>query len=73
VGEAGLHSVLWLTEGSDDLAAAGRARARAAGLACPALSEYRRQPGPPGLVLGWGNIREERMEAVVARLARALA
>lgn len=70
-GEAGLHSVLWLTDGNDDCAAA--AKAKAAGLEVPALSEYRITPGPPGLVLGWGNIAEDRMDAVVAKLARALA
>lgn len=69
-GEAGLHSVLWLHPGSDDRALADRAQA--AGFHCPALSEYRAHPGPPGLVLGWGNIAEERMEPVVTRLAAAL-
>jgi GntR family transcriptional regulator/MocR family aminotransferase len=69
--EAGLHSVLWLHPGIDDRTAA--ARAQAAGFHCPALSEYRAQPGPGGLVLGWGNIAEDRMEGVVARLAAALA
>jgi len=69
-GEAGLHSVLWLHGGCDREAAA---KARAAGLTPPALSEFRLHPGPPGLVLGWGNLEESRMDAVVARLARALA
>lgn len=70
-GEAGLHSVLWLPPGADDRAAA--AKARAAGLATPSLAAYRLAPGPPGLVLGWGNLRQDRMEAVITRLAQALA
>jgi len=69
-GEAGLHSVLWLNEGTDDRTAA--AKAQAAGLSVPALSEYRFHPGPPGLVLGWGNLPEDRMDAVVRRLAYSL-
>ena len=69
-GEAGLHSVLWLHDGADDRIAA--AKAAAAGLPVPPLSELRTHPGPPGLVLGWGNIAEERMDAVVRRLATAL-
>lgn len=69
-GEAGLHSVLWLHPGSDDAVAA--ARAAAAGLACPPLGAYRVHPGPPGLVLGWGNIAEDRMDAVARHLAAAL-
>lgn len=69
-GEAGLHSVLWLPDGTDDRAAA--AKAAAAGLAIPPLAEFRLHPGQPGLVLGWGNLAEERMDAVVARLAAAL-
>jgi GntR family transcriptional regulator/MocR family aminotransferase len=69
-GEAGLHSVLWLHPGHDDQRAA--ARAQAAGLACPPLSNYRIHPGPPGLVLGWGNLAEERMDTVLRRLAEAL-
>lgn len=69
-GEAGLHSVLWLHPGCDDRAAA--AKAQAAGLAVPALSEFRLAPGRPGLVLGWGSLPEGRMDSVVAKLAAAL-
>ncbi|MBC7908343.1 MAG: PLP-dependent aminotransferase family protein [Rhodospirillaceae bacterium] len=69
-GEAGLHSVLWLNPGADDRAAADKAQA--AGLAVPALSEFRLIPGPPGLVLGWGSLPEDRMDGVVAKLAAAL-
>lgn len=69
-GESGLHSVLWLHRGCDRAASA---KVRAAGLTVPPLSDYRLHSGPPGLVLGWGNVEEGRMEAVVGRLARALA
>ncbi|HLO78479.1 MAG TPA: PLP-dependent aminotransferase family protein, partial [Magnetospirillum sp.] len=69
-GEAGMHAVLWLHEGMDDRAAA--TRAQAAGFQCPALSDYRVHPGPPGLVLGWGNVPDDRLETVIIRLARAL-
>lgn len=69
-GEAGLHSVLWLHDRLADRTLA--ARAQAAGFQCPALSDYRVHSGPPGLVLGWGNIADDRMDAVVARLAAVL-
>lgn len=69
-GDAGLHSVLWLHDGLDDRTLA--AKALAAGFQCPALTDYRAHPGPAGLVLGWGNVPDARMEAVVGKLAAAL-
>ncbi|MBL7261246.1 PLP-dependent aminotransferase family protein [Paractinoplanes lichenicola] len=64
---AGLHVVCsWpgLDEGA--LAAA----ARSAGVAVMTLADYRVAPGPPGLVLGYGNIGDAAVPRAVSVLAR---
>ncbi|XVU23240.1 PLP-dependent aminotransferase family protein [Actinoplanes sp. CA-054009] len=64
---AGLHVVCsW--PGLDEAAVA--AAARAAGVDVMTLADYRVAPGPPGLVLGYGNIADASVPAAVATLAR---
>jgi GntR family transcriptional regulator/MocR family aminotransferase len=66
---AGLHLVVELPAGVDDLALA--ARARAAGLGPVPLSSTRLAPdGPPGLVLGYAAHTPDQLTAAVERLAR---
>ena len=67
---AGLHLLVHLPAGTD--AAAVVARARAAGVRVASLDTYRVEPGPPGLVLGYGNLAGHQVEAAVARLAAAV-
>ena len=67
---AGLHLLVYLPAGTD--AAAVVARARAAGVRVVSLDAYRLAPGPPGLVLGYGNLAGHQVEAAVARLAAAV-
>jgi GntR family transcriptional regulator/MocR family aminotransferase len=63
---AGLHVVCsW--PGLDE-AAVARA-ARAAGVDVMTLADYRVAPGPPGLVLGYGNISDASVPDAVAALA----
>ncbi|MFT4009500.1 MAG: PLP-dependent aminotransferase family protein [Nocardioidaceae bacterium] len=49
---AGLHLVVRLPEDVDDTEIAGRARE--AGIGVHPLSQHRFEPGPPGLVIGYG-------------------
>jgi GntR family transcriptional regulator/MocR family aminotransferase len=67
---AGLHLLVHLPAGTD--AAAVAAGARAAGVRVASLDTYRIEPGPPGLVLGYGNLAGHQVEAAVARLAAAV-
>lgn len=69
-GDAGTHAIAWLKDGCDDIALAESALA--AGIAPQALSRNRLLPGPPALILGYGNTPAERMEAVVANLAEII-
>ncbi len=63
---AGLHVVCgW--PGLNEAAVA--AAARAAGVAVATLAGYRIEPGPPGLVLGYGNITDSGLTAAINRLA----
>jgi GntR family transcriptional regulator/MocR family aminotransferase len=65
---AGLHLVVELPPGVDDVAVADRARA--VGLAPLPLSRLRlRAPGPPGLVLGYATLRPDELTDAVRRLA----
>ncbi|WP_250009362.1 PLP-dependent aminotransferase family protein [Actinoplanes sp. M2I2] len=62
---AGLHVVCsW--PGLDETAVA--AAARAAGVDVMTLADYRVRPGPPGLVLGYGNISDAAVPGAVAVL-----
>jgi GntR family transcriptional regulator/MocR family aminotransferase len=62
---AGLHLVCsWPT--LDESAAV--AAARTAGVAVMTLADYRIMPGPPGLVLGYGNITDTSIPQAVALL-----
>jgi GntR family transcriptional regulator/MocR family aminotransferase len=67
---AGLHLLVRLPAGTD--AAAVAAAARAAGVRVASLDTYRIEPGPPGLVLGYGNLAGHQVEAAVTRLATAV-
>ncbi len=67
---AGLHLLVHLPAGID--AAAVAAGARAGGVRVASLDTYRIEPGPPGLVLGYGNLAGHQVEAAVARLAAAV-
>ena len=42
--------------------------ARSAGVAVGTLADYRITPGPPGLVLGYGNITDAGVPEAVRRL-----
>ncbi|MGS0897046.1 MocR-like pyridoxine biosynthesis transcription factor PdxR [Burkholderia stagnalis] len=67
-GDQGMHVVLWLADGIDDLDVV--ARAAQAGVAVRAASPMF-APGTarPGLVLGFGGFGRARMEAAAERLA----
>jgi GntR family transcriptional regulator/MocR family aminotransferase len=68
---AGLHVLLLLPDGTDDVDVAARAAVR--GIGVRALSPmFVDGPGRPGLLLGYGRLDEARIEAAVATLARVL-
>ena len=69
-GEAGLHAIVWLKPGCDDREAAASALAH--GLGPTPLSAHRASPGPPGLILGYGNMAGWSVADAVARLHAAL-
>jgi GntR family transcriptional regulator/MocR family aminotransferase len=66
---AGLHLVAHLPTGTDT--AAVIRRTRSAGVRIEGLDRYRVEPGPPGLVLGYGNLADHQVETGVTRLAAA--
>jgi GntR family transcriptional regulator/MocR family aminotransferase len=68
---AGLHLMITLPEGVDDLDLA--AAALAEGVKVHPLSWHRRQPGPPGLVLGYAARTATEIAESVAVLGRLLA
>jgi GntR family transcriptional regulator/MocR family aminotransferase len=69
---AGLHLVVRLPVGVDDVAVADRARA--AGLGPLSLSSLRlRSSGPPGLVLGYAAATPDELRAAVVRLSTLVA
>ncbi|USX17870.1 PLP-dependent aminotransferase family protein [Oxalobacteraceae bacterium OTU3REALA1] len=66
--DQGMHLVLWLASGIDDVLLASRALE--AGVAVRAVSPmYSGGNGRPGLVLGLGGFSNDQMEAAVKRLA----
>jgi GntR family transcriptional regulator/MocR family aminotransferase len=67
---AGLHLVVELPPGTDDVAVV--ARANAAGLAPRPLSELRFGAGRPGLVLGYATLRPDELVSAVRRLAHSI-
>ncbi|AGK46934.1 aminotransferase class I and II family protein [Burkholderia thailandensis MSMB121] len=71
-GDQGMHAVLWLAAGVDDLRVA--AMAAQAGVAVRAVSPMF-APGTarPGLVLGFGGFSREQMDAAARRLAEVIA
>jgi GntR family transcriptional regulator/MocR family aminotransferase len=69
---AGLHVLLRLPPGADDARVA--AAAEREGVHVEPLSRYAVQrPQPPGLVVGYGRIRESALEPAAAALAAAVA
>ncbi|MCP2329561.1 GntR family transcriptional regulator/MocR family aminotransferase [Hamadaea flava] len=68
---AGLHLVLELPAGTDDVAVA--AAANRAGLGPVALSACRLDDGPPGLVLGYAAHTPDELTAAIATLATIIA
>jgi GntR family transcriptional regulator/MocR family aminotransferase len=69
---AGMHLVLELPDGTDP--AAIRSATRARGVRVVALDAYRAEgSGPPGLVLGYGNLADQQVVTGVAALADAMA
>jgi GntR family transcriptional regulator / MocR family aminotransferase len=69
-GEAGLHAIVWLPRGCDDFKVAEAARAQ--GLAPTPLSFHRVTNGPPGLILGYGNLAGWSLEDALTRLRGAI-
>ncbi|ARP89664.1 DNA-binding protein [Bordetella genomosp. 9] len=71
-GEAGLHLVLALPDGVDDVEVTRRAEA--AGILVRPLSGYYASPrsAPSGLILGYGCVAAERIASSFATLARAI-
>lgn len=65
--EAGVHLLVELPEGVDDVALTAQARAH--GMAITALSPHYSTAPKPGLLLGFGAMAEERLVAGVRRLA----
>jgi GntR family transcriptional regulator/MocR family aminotransferase len=71
-GAAGLYELVELPEGTDEAALLAAAEAR--GVGAEGLSLHRFTPGgPPGLVLGFGNLPEPTIEQGVRLLAEAFA
>lgn len=68
---AGLHVVALLPEAVDEAAFLAAAAERAMRL--HGLSWFRSRPGPPGLVLGFGNASEPALARAAAQLARVAA
>ncbi|HEY0002471.1 MAG TPA: PLP-dependent aminotransferase family protein, partial [Actinoplanes sp.] len=67
---AGLHLLIMMPAGTDDVLLARRA-ARTGVLVHP-LSWHRLKPGPPGLVLGYAAHAPDRLAEAASRLGRAL-
>lgn len=67
---AGLHLVVRLPDGSDDAEVAGRAHD--AGIHVHPLSQHRFEPGPPGLVIGYGPHPSSRLEQAISTLGALL-
>ncbi|ARJ68230.1 transcriptional regulator [Magnetospirillum sp. ME-1] len=69
-GAAGLHAILHLPEASDEAAIAQAARDH--GLGCAPLGFHRVIKGPPGLILGYGNLAGWSVEDALGRLFSAI-
>jgi GntR family transcriptional regulator/MocR family aminotransferase len=69
-GEAGLHAILWLPEDVDEARAVEAARRH--GLAPAPLGVHRVTKGPPGLILGYGNLAGWSLEEALERLHSAI-
>jgi len=67
---AGLHLLLELPDGADDVEVA--AAARELGVLVQPLSAQRHRPGPPGLVVHYAAHHPVRFEQAIASIARAL-
>jgi GntR family transcriptional regulator/MocR family aminotransferase len=63
---AGLHCLLPLPDGVDEVEVAVRARQQS--VRVYPLSAYRVRPGPPGLVLGYGDLDEREITIGLSRL-----
>jgi GntR family transcriptional regulator/MocR family aminotransferase len=64
--DQGMHILLWLPDGADDVQIA--ARAQAVGLATRPISPmYAEPPGRPGLMLGFGGFPPEQLREAVRR------
>ncbi|MEU4765548.1 PLP-dependent aminotransferase family protein [Actinosynnema sp. NPDC023794] len=67
---AGLHVVVRLPAGTDDVALRERLARR--GVNAPALADYARTPTFPGLVLGYAALTPDRLREAVAELRAAV-
>jgi GntR family transcriptional regulator/MocR family aminotransferase len=67
---AGFHAVLNLPAGADEQRIVGQARQRGVGVY--GLGRMRRAPGPPALVLGFGDTPRHRIEPGIAAVADLL-
>jgi len=70
-GEAGTHAIAWLPPHLNDRAIAAKALAH--GLAPASLSQNRYRPGPPGLILGYGNTPAEKIDGAIRILRQIIA
>lgn len=70
IGEAGLHAICWLPPGSDEELAARAAQSH--GLAPAPLGFHRVTKGPPGLILGYGNLAGWSLDDALERLNYAI-
>ena len=69
--DQGMHILLWLPDGADDVAIA--ARAHSSGLALRAISPmYDKPHGRPGLMLGFGGFLPDQLREAVSRLVAVL-
>lgn len=69
--DQGMHMVLWLASGIDDVAVA--LAAAESGVAVRAVSPmYASRNGPPGLILGLGAFSDEVIESATRHLARCI-
>jgi GntR family transcriptional regulator / MocR family aminotransferase len=70
---AGLHVLAWLPPGSPVDETAIVAGAQAEGIALAGLATRRVEPGPPGLIFGYGAIDAEAIDEGIERLAAVVA
>jgi GntR family transcriptional regulator/MocR family aminotransferase len=70
--EAGLYELVWLPDHVNEVALLANAAARGVGIEGLALHRFR-HGGPPGIVLGYGNLAEPAIEHGTRLIAQALA